>query len=249
MSKAKVRLTYKPPWYNRVLYTHWSTPPPCYAATHKVALLGHLGITWNQERPKIFLNKSEIRDAKKFLTEHGVTKDNILITIDPTHRRPTRRWPTKHYAKLIAMISELRSDVRFLLLCGPGEENVLQTIVQFQNNVKTCILPNKVLSLREMAAIIHQADHHIGNCSAPRHFAVAVGTPSTTILGSTSTKWTYPDPMKHTHIRKGLSCQPCNKDICPKGNIECLNQLKPSEIIDFIMQRLKHKHCYDDTYN
>jgi hypothetical protein len=55
-----------------------------------------------------------------------------------------------------------------------------------------------------------------GTALRPRHPAVAVGTPTFTILGSTDSGWTYP-PAEHTQTALDLECQPCNRNVCERG--------------------------------
>ena len=84
---------------------------------------------------------------------------------------------------------------------------------------------------------------HLGNCSAPRHMAVALGVPSLTILGSTSTAWTFPSP-EHIHTRArdfmDMPCQHCNKNSCPHG-LRCLTGLTPDLVLPVL---LKHLEAY-----
>ncbi|MDQ7031322.1 MAG: glycosyltransferase family 9 protein [Desulfonauticus sp.] len=225
-SKAKIKLTYTPPWYNRLFYTHWTNSLPGYAVYSKLSILRLLGIQPQIIKPQIYLTPEEIAWAKDYLTSLTANQYQI-ITFDPTHRRITRRWPTEHYALLGKLIGQKFPFTKIFLLYGPGEFEVAQKIYSSDPNV--FILPQKILSLREMAAIIHQASLHIGNCSAPRHIAVALDTPSLIILGATSSSWTYPDPKKHKDISLGLACQPCNQNTCP--HVNCLKQLTPEQVL------------------
>lgn len=234
-SGAPVRLSYTPPWYTRLLYTHSADMIDGYSAMSKASVLRPLGIVWNGERPRIWLSDEEHASARDLLARCGLTADMRLITIDPTHRQPTRRWPLAHYAGLISDLSSRDPSLRFLPLWGPGEEAEI-TALKAGCPEGSLLLPDRMLSLREMAACIAEAALHIGNCSAPRHIAVAVGTPSLTVLGSTGPSWTFPSP-EHSHIALNLPCQPCNRNHCP--DIRCLNELAPSPVADRAMEMLK----------
>ena len=235
MSRAKYRLSSPPPWYNRLLYTHWARPEPAYAAQYKAGVLAPLGIVWNGERPRMYLTDAEREGAKKLLAEM-MPVDAPFITVDATHRHVTRRWPAAHYAALMDMLAEAREDMHFLLPYGPGEESEVQAIRNACVH-KTRVHVPRLLSLREMAACMERAALHLGNCSAPRHMAVAVGTPSLTLLGSTSPGWTFPSP-EHEHIALGLDCQPCNGNTC-KINMRCLVELTPQAVLPHVLTLLK----------
>ena len=234
-SGAPVRLSYTPPWYTSLLYTHSSDMLDGYSAMSKASVLRPLGIEWNGERPRVYLTDEEHAFARTLLAQAGLQPEQRLITLDPTHRQPTRRWPLAHYAGLVSLLAERDASLRFLPLWGPGEEAEIQELSRLCP-AGSLLLPDRMLSLREMAACIAEADLHIGNCSAPRHIAVAVGTPTLTVLGSTTPAWTFPSP-EHADIALNLPCQHCNRNHCPDPH--CLTGMLPGPVADKAMEMLK----------
>ena len=234
-SGAPVRLSYTPPWYTRPLYTHSADMLDGYSAMSKASVLRPLGIVWNGERPRIWLTDEERNLARVLLTQGGLSSEQRLVTLDPTHRQPTRRWPLGHYARLVQLLFERDPALRFLPFWGPGEEAEIRELAALCP-AGSLLLPERMLSLREMAACIAEAALHIGNCSAPRHIAVAVGTPSLTVLGSTSPAWTFPAP-EHAHVALNLPCQPCNRNHC--ADPRCLVDLDPARVAGKAVEMLK----------
>lgn len=228
LSAAPVRLSYTPEWYNRWLFTHTVKPLDGYSAMAKASVLRPLGIEWNGERPRLYLTEAEKDFAARYLARYGVTAEHRLITVDPTHRRATRRWPARHYGELIAKAVEAQPDLRFLVLYGPGELEEAKAVLDACPRPDAVILPDEIISLREMAACIERAVLHIGNCSSPRHMAVALGVPTFIVLGATSPAWTFPSP-EHTQVFLGKECQPCNKNTCDIG-YACLEGLSPDAV-------------------
>ncbi len=241
-SGASVRLSYTPPWYLRFLYTHSAPLKAGYAAQTKASILEPFGIIWNGERPRLYLREEERAEAQTLLKELGLHSGQRLVTLDPTHRRETRRWPASCYAEMIRILAGQDPSLRFLPLWGPGEEKDIRELVS-ACPPEVMLLPERMLGLREMAACIAEADLHVGNCSAPRHIAVAVDTPTCTVLGSTSATWTFPSP-EHRHVSSELPCQPCGRDVCP--HISCLKNLDPAVVARAAGEMLKtvcpHKH-------
>lgn len=235
-SHAPVRLTRTPPWYTRWLYTHWTEHRSGYASAIKAAPLEPLGIVWRGERPLLVLSGDEREAARKRLASLGLLPGQTLVAVDPTHRRETRRWPAVHYAKLLELAAAERPNVRFQLLFGPGEESVAAEIASLSSSTTHLLPAGRLLSLREMAACIAEARMLIGNCSAPRHIAVAVGTPTLTVQGATSSGWVFPSP-EHGWVASGLACRPCNKNVCDSG-IACLVDLRPEIVLPEFLRRL-----------
>ena len=236
---ATVRLTFPPPWYNRPFYTHWAQVSGPYAAKCKAGvLMNGLNLPWVGDLPRMYLSGAEREWAERFLAERGVGPGEIVVTLDPTHRRATRRWPAKHYGRLVDLTVAARPDVRFVALHGPGEEDMAREVLAATLRRDCCILIEEP-TLRRAAALIGRAALHVGNCSAPRHFAAALDTPSLTILGSSSNAWTCPDP-RHEDVALGLDCQPCNGESCVQAGTEipCLAGLAPQRVVERLLARL-----------
>jgi ADP-heptose:LPS heptosyltransferase len=222
LSGARVRISY-PVQGRGILYTH-RVRPSGWAVEHKKALLRPLGIQSAWDRPEIFLSSAEKQWAQARRQEWLGGRFRRLVTVDPSHRRPLRRWPAPHYGALCRMMQEHLLAVP-LVLRGPGEEAVADEVVAASGGRAVKSPPT---TLREMAALVSAADLHVGNCSAPRHVAVGVGVPSFTIMGATNAGWTHP-AQEHTHLALGLECQPCNFKTCPK-DLACLTGLTPDRV-------------------
>ncbi|MFP4515297.1 MAG: glycosyltransferase family 9 protein [Desulfovibrionales bacterium] len=228
-SLSPLRLSYTPRWYNRLLYNLHADPEPGYAAQSKASILAPLGITWNGELPRIHLREQEQDRAVSYMLKLGVGPEDMFITVDPTHKRVTRRWPPHHFSTLLRMASDRWPQAKFLVLFGPGEAQEVRGIVQASGSTR-CLLPDRVLSLRESAALMQKARLHLGTCSAPRHIAAAVGTPTLTIMGSTTPdSWTCPSGP-HDVAVFDLECRPCNRDQC--DTLRCLEHLEPEKVLE-----------------
>lgn len=234
LSRATVRLTYPPPWYNRLLYTHWAKPKPGYSGTFRASILAPLGITWSGQAPELFLTEDEKRWAADYLDGFGLAP-GAFITLDPTHRRTTRLWPARHYGALIERVNAARPDLRFFILYGPGEEAMARDVLDQCPVPGACVLPDKVIGLRQMAAVQSLARMHVGNCSGPRHFAVSVNTPTLTILGATGGAWRFPSDA-HTDIFEDLPCRPCNENFCSRKDHACLENLSPERVASRLLE-------------
>ena len=205
LSNAAIRVSYPPRWFQRLLYTHYTQPANCYAAHYKAGILQPLGIEPAGERPRLYLTEQERAAAREALSGL-VPNGSPFITVDATHRHLTRRWPAEHYAALMDKLADSDPALHFVLPCGPGEEDYTQDLRE-RCRCKERVHTPPLLPLRTVAAIIERAAMHIGNCSAPRHMAVAVDTPTFIIIGSTGEGWTFPSP-EHRHIFLDIHCRP-----------------------------------------
>jgi len=75
-----------------------------------------------------------------------------------------------------------------------------------------------------MGALFERAQLYVGNDGGPRHFAVAVGTPSLTVFGKELAEiWTPPQQTRHRTVEHDPGC----KRSChyPRCGQECINDL------------------------
>ncbi|MDR0339418.1 MAG: glycosyltransferase family 9 protein [Desulfovibrio sp.] len=237
---ARARLSFPPPWYLRPLYTHWQRPEPCYAAAYKAGVLAPLGIRWQGERPRLFLTGEERTAAAALLASLNL-RPKEFISLDVTHRHPTRRWPAGYYAQVIDNLADSFPDLGFFLPFGPGEEDDILALRSLCRHAGRVTVPPGLLSLRAMAGCIEQAAMQFGNCSSPRHMAVALGVPTLIILGATSPGWTFPSP-EHAHVTAEqfmpMPCRHCNKNTCPNG-LACLERLTPDLVLPRLTEHLR----------
>ncbi len=236
LSNAPIRVSYPPRWFQRLLYTHHFQPEPGYAAHYKAGILKPLGITVaGDERPHLYLTKEERAEADRLLRVM-IPEGERFISVDAAHKHLTRRWPARHFAGLMDLMIDAEPDLHFVLTHGPGEEEYITELRDLCRH-KERVYRAPLLPLRVVAAIIKRAAMQLGNCSAPRHMAVAVGTPSFTILGSSGLGWTFPSP-EHAHTFLDIYCRPCKKTTCPV-NVRCMEELTPNEVFPKAMVHLQ----------
>lgn len=237
LTRAPMRIADKRAFYLRPFYTYTGVRRPGYAARSKIDLLVPLGIQWRGERPRVYLNDNDRARARTVLAElfPGVRKGN-LVTVDPTQARQCRCWPAGKFAKLLSMAAREHPELVFLPLYGPDEVESANEVVR--RALDHGVPPERirrsgaVLDLRTTAACIEAARLHVGNCSLPRHLAVAVGTSSLSVLGPTDeASWTYPwrewGGERHETMRAAIACAPCavagSEGDC--GEPRCMDEL------------------------
>jgi heptosyltransferase-2/heptosyltransferase-3 len=240
LSGAATRISFPPPWYLRPLYTHWHQPAPAYAAAYKAGILEPLGIVWNGERPRLYPRAEERAEAGLLLSALGL-EGKRFINVAASHRHAPRRWPARHYAALVDMLAEAEPDLFFFLTHGPGEEDYVRDLQSRCVHSRRVVTHEGPLDLRLIAACMERGRMQIGNCSAPRHMAVALDVPSLTILGASGFGWTFPAP-EHIHVHAGqfmpMPCWSCGRNTCEAGLV-CLEKLAPDLVFPIALKHLR----------
>ncbi len=239
ISGAPVRISFRSSPLISWRYTHVVDPEQGYASQMKLSLLAPLGIRWDGSGPDIHLMEEETLRACNLLQASG-WRGERLVAIDSTHRRASKRWPAEYFASFIRQLSEQEGDLRFLLLRGPGEDEAIAALRRqcIEKGVpqEKLHVPVEVPDIRISAACIAEATLLVGCCSAPRHIAAAVGTPSLVIPGASGPTWRLPLDM-HQELRPDLPCQPCSRLTC--ADPQCLLRITPQMVCLKALDMLK----------
>jgi ADP-heptose:LPS heptosyltransferase len=143
----------------------------------------------------------------------------------------TKTWPRSHAAMLARRL--LEAGYRVLLLSGPGEAALAESIVALAPGVAT--LPP--CDVGTLAAVIAGLGAVVGTDSGPRHLAAALGVPSFAWFGPTHPDtWSPPGEM-HGAWWTDLPCRGCDRTVCPHWN--CLPGLAPERAAQLVLRHLE----------
>lgn len=222
-SRGKIKVT-NDRSLRRFAYDIRVTPVGGYAVDYKLSMLMPFGIEGADNTPYIFVPQESNDKITTFLKAASIRDDDFVVCIDATHRRVTRKWAGKGFAEVADRLRE-QYKAKIVFLWGPGERGEVEEIMSMCRHRH---IIDTGTDIKGLAALLKRADLLIGNCSFPRHVAVSQGTPTLVVLGATSDGWTHPSPI-HQTVKKGLPCQPCNKNNCT--DLSCLTTLTADEVM------------------
>ncbi|NLO90443.1 MAG: glycosyltransferase family 9 protein [Elusimicrobia bacterium] len=212
--------------------------PPVYSSAEKMRMLAHIGIEnpGISPLPVIFPGQEHKDWARETLANLGLApEEKLAIAFAPASRKTARAYPPRHYAALAAMItSQLHRPV--LLITGHGEEAVAGQILKDAGSNVFAVPPAQ--SLRHLAALLARCALLVTNCNGPKHIAIAAGTPTLTIHGSSDPlAWTPSGFPEHQYIvNSAPDCIPCRRNDCPRGDLACLENLDPALVYNRILE-------------
>ncbi len=237
-------------------------------------LLKGAGLKTVYRLPWIYLERRERIKAAEVL--EGLCRPIIVLNPGATYGS-AKRWPEESYAALSAMI--IRRLGGSVVLTGSEAERgmadkITGMIDQDLTAADRVMNLAGITSLRDLVAILSQADAVVSNDSGPMHLAYAVGAPLVTIFGSTDPALTGPPScvrpedkgfdteiefgLKDVVLKTDLECSPCFERKCPRGDVLCLRQITPEEVFDALSQIIPAKRavffdrdgilCHDADY-
>lgn len=140
-----------------------------------------------------------------------------VIALHTASFEDKRSWPIQYIVNLIKYVEKRHPELRFIIF----DFNKRYTRWREHKNVLDCSQTN----LREMAALIAEADLYVGPDSGPMHIAGAVKTMSLVLFGSIPPEARINHYKTHTAIQHPrLSCLGCWYASCPY-NVKCMREL------------------------
>lgn len=179
-------------------------------------------------QPKL---STDIGNQKSLYQQHNLDAERPAVAMMAgAEYGPAKQWPLKHFRTLAEEL--IQKGYQVWILGGPKDiedgDVITQDLGPHAHNL--CGKTQLVDAIDLLAA----AEVAVSNDSGLMHVAAAVGTKVHGIYGSTSEAFTPPLTDNKVIHNLHLDCSPCFKRQCPLGHTDCLNNLKPSQIIQTI---------------
>mgnify|MGYP006278498403 CR=1 FL=1 len=145
----------------------------------------------------------KIKKSSKIKIENWLNQKNLhntrFVVFSPGTPVKAKQWELNNFAELGDMIIE-KTDLKLILLWGPGEKKDVEFIKNRMNNVPIIAIPT---NFNEAGALLQRATLYISHDGGINHLAVAMETPSITIFGpySNPKKWSAWHKKYHTYLR------------------------------------------------
>ena len=215
----------------RVFYTEASGEAMPHVIDKNLSALKALGIRMPEvEFPLEDRNPAAAQQAR---TSLGLAQGEPFAIINPGAAWPNKRWPPVYFAEVARGLAE-RHGLRSIVLWGPGEEQLAQTIVTAADGV-SAVGPRTTVA--DLVSLAKRASLMISGDTGPMHIAAACGTPLVGIFGPTDAQRNGPwaeDDLVATRYR---ACACHYQRRCSIAGW-CLLDISPREVLDLVDRRL-----------
>lgn len=178
--------------------------------------------------PRVYLADKDIKNAKRILSEAGVTSD--FIVLHPGSGGSAESWSFDNFMELYKLLEK-----QGLVLVVSGSEKEGAKFDDISTKVGLDI--NKITGntdLRTLAAVLSLSKVVVANSTGPLHLATAVGT---------RTVGLYPSKKAMSPVRWGpigkdnIVIQPDNHECtCPPGQCSCMNLIKVEQVAEEVLK-------------
>lgn len=147
--------------------------------------------------PEIYLKDAEKDSARALLAGLG-SAGAPLVALHPFATHARKAWPRERWLELLKMLES--EGINWIIV---GQGDALRPGDKRDLTGKT--------SLRELAALLGEADLLLTGDSGPMHLACAAGTPVVGMFGPTTAEWGFfPAGPRDIALELPLDCRPCS---------------------------------------
>ena len=168
------------------------------------------------------------------------------IGVAPTAAHPGKCYPVERTRQVIEQLLKNHPQARiFLFGRGRAED---QLFTQWCQEMPQCVYVSKHLeNMHQELILMSHLDVMLSMDSSNAHLASLTATPVVTVWGATHpfagfTAWNQP---AENNIQAELDCRPCSiygNRPCRRGDMACMNLIKPEQIIERIEQIINPKN-------
>jgi heptosyltransferase-2 len=194
-------------------------------------------------KPRLFIGRHLQKRGDDLLQRYGIREQDRVVALNPgASFGSSKCWPAENFA-VIAELFEREMQAKVLLLSGPGEEEIVNTIMTRTRAaiINTC--PDRV-DLELLKPLVRRCNLLVTNDTGPRHYAVAFHVPVVVIMGPMDPRYTSANLEATTVIRKQLDCSPCQKKVCPTDH-RCMKDITPQMVFEAGKKLLKDQEQHE----
>lgn len=182
--------------------------------------------------PEVFLHSGSVREADRFLAEHGLGRQRTLVAVAPGAAQATKRWPERHWTALLGALVSAGRDV--VVVGGPGERELAGRVAAAGGAQAASAAG--AFDLLGTGALLRRARGLVAGDTGVAHLATAVGTPAVVLMGPTVGTFGFlPYRARATVLERPLSCRPCSSqggERCPLDHHNCLETILPQDVLE-----------------
>lgn len=161
------------------------------------------------------------------------------LAVVPSSRWATKNWPPAAFATFLKEWLKQAGGTAYLL-GGHGETAACEAIVRELGERPDVRNFAGKTTLVELGGLLQEMDLVLTVDSGPMHMAAALQVPVLALFGPTDPARTGPfGPGHRALVVDRLPCRPCFSDTCARGDLACLQNLFPSQVLEAALSMLQ----------
>jgi 3-deoxy-D-manno-octulosonic-acid transferase/heptosyltransferase-1 len=171
------------------------------------------------------ITEEEKKNVAALLRDHQLSLDTLLVTVHTQARWVTKRWTPRKIAELCDRLTE-GYGAHIIFTGSKDDRTAIDEIVALMKH--RAVNAAGKTTIKELAYLLKHAKLMITTDSG--HIAAAMGTPVVALFGPTAPWRTGPYSDKALIVSTHLTCSPCFKRKCDKGNT-CMQEISVAAVL------------------
>lgn len=218
----------------RFFYTETAGDAEPHVIDKNLSMLKAVGVRMPEvEFPLEDRNPRAAAEARRRL---GIAEGQKFAVLNPGAAWPNKRWPPVYFAEVSRELAR-RYGLRSLVLWGPGEEQIANTVVAASDGTAAA---SPATSVADLVSLIKAAALMISGDTGPIHIAGAVATPLVGIFGPTDPQRNGPWAEDDLVVSRYRSCACHYQRQCRIAGW-CLLDISPREVMELVERRLSRE--------
>ncbi len=179
-----------------------------------------------KDKPSLWQSASDTERVNQLWSRWRLSSALPVIVICPGARSHIKRWTVEGFAQVADRLIE-EHEAQIIFSGEIAEKGVIDDVMELMT--KPAYSAVGMLTVRQLAWVMHRATLVITNDSASLHLASNVSTPTVAIFGPTDATQYGPIAPHHQVLRRQLFCSPCKVALCAY-NHECMRYISADEV-------------------
>jgi heptosyltransferase II len=197
---------------------------PVSAIDYYLAIASWFGCDTADRKMRLEIDENDRRTVLEKFGQYLDGRKPVVILVPGGAYGPSKLWPEERFAEVADFLIEKFSANVFISVSPDELERRIAEGICSQAKYPVINLSQSPVTLGQLKALFSFAQLVISNDTGPRHIAVALGRKVITLFGPNNPAWTgdFPDEIK---ITAAVSCAPCDKPVCKKDKLYCMESI------------------------
>ncbi|MEW6171029.1 MAG: lipopolysaccharide heptosyltransferase II, partial [Candidatus Omnitrophota bacterium] len=166
--------------------------------------------------------------VNNLLEKNNINKNlDKIIIVAPVARGANRNWPRENFVKTLGVLSK---DYKIIIVGTQADKEITKYI--YKNCSNNVFDFSGLTNLAQLAALIEKSHLVIVCDTGVLQLASYINTPILALFGPSDEKKYGPWSKKNLVLGRELFCRRCHQAQCPFGTTECMELIKPQEVIE-----------------
>lgn len=197
---------------SHVFATHHHRPPPRIHRTERaLEMVKSLGVNIEGARAVLPVDPAAREAMRQWIKDAGKVECVVVMHPGVSAFGAFKRWDAEKYREVAGKLARENHALVALTWGGEAERRECEAIA---NAAGDGVRVAPKMSLKELAALLDEADLFIGGDTGPLHVAAALGTRVVGIYGPKDPVIYGPCGRDNVVVTSGAPCSPCTKRRC-----------------------------------